>query len=58
MREATPAEIRLTHVIYALQAAGFLPVHLGPRILRTGTAGLAIAAVIQYRYGDWGKAPA
>lgn len=39
------------------QAAGFVPVHLGPRILRTETAGLAIAAVVQFRYGDWGTAP-
>jgi 16S rRNA (uracil1498-N3)-methyltransferase len=38
-------------------AAGFVAVHLGPRILRTETAGLAIAAVVQYRYGDWGQAP-
>ncbi len=38
-------------------AAGFVPVHLGPRILRTETAGLAIAAVLQYRYGDWQLAP-
>lgn len=38
-------------------AAGFVPVHLGPRILRTETAGLAIAAVLQYRYGDWGHSP-
>jgi len=38
-------------------AAGFVPVHLGPRILRTETAGLAIAAVLQYRYGDWGRSP-
>ncbi len=38
-------------------AAGFVPVHLGPRILRTETAGLALAAVMQFRYGDWGAAP-
>lgn len=37
--------------------AGFLPVHLGPRILRTETAGLAIAAVLQHLYGDWRQAP-
>ncbi|NJC88418.1 MAG: 16S rRNA (uracil(1498)-N(3))-methyltransferase [Desulfuromonas sp.] len=36
-------------------AAGFVPVHLGPRILRTETAGLAAAAVLQYLYGDWGR---
>jgi len=33
-------------------AAGFLPVRLGPRILRTETAGLAIMAILQYLYGD------
>jgi 16S rRNA (uracil1498-N3)-methyltransferase len=38
-------------------AGGFVPVHLGPRILRTETAGLALAAVLQCRYGDWAKAP-
>lgn len=40
--------------IAAVGAAGFVPVHLGPRILRTETAGLAAAAVLQYLYGDWG----
>lgn len=39
--------------VAAVAAAGFLPVHLGPRILRTETAGLAVAAVLQYLYGDW-----
>ena len=36
--------------------AGFLPVHLGPRILRTETAGLAITAILQYLFGDWARA--
>jgi 16S rRNA (uracil1498-N3)-methyltransferase len=31
---------------------GFLPVHLGPRILRTETAGLAALAAIQFLWGD------
>jgi 16S rRNA (uracil1498-N3)-methyltransferase len=31
---------------------GFSPVSLGPRILRTETAGLAIMAILQYLYGD------
>lgn len=35
-------------------AAGFLPVSLGKRILRTETAGMAVAAVLQNRYGDFG----
>ncbi len=33
-------------------ATGFQSVSLGPRILRTETAGLAIMAVLQYLYGD------
>lgn len=35
--------------------AGFVPVSLGRRILRTETAGLAVAAVLQNRYGDFGS---
>ncbi|MDT8440684.1 MAG: 16S rRNA (uracil(1498)-N(3))-methyltransferase [Desulfuromonadales bacterium] len=38
-------------------AAGFQPVHLGPRILRTETAGLAVTAILQYLYGDWQATP-
>lgn len=34
------------------QAAGFVPVLFGPRILRTETAGLAAATLLQYLYGD------
>lgn len=34
------------------KAAGFKSVRLGPRILRTETAGLAIISVLQYLYGD------
>ena len=37
---------------------GFQPVHLGPRVLRTETAGLAVAPILQYLYGDWQAAPA
>jgi 16S rRNA (uracil1498-N3)-methyltransferase len=36
--------------------AGFIPVSLGKRILRTETAGMAVAAVLQNRYGDFGTA--
>ncbi|MDH3997571.1 MAG: 16S rRNA (uracil(1498)-N(3))-methyltransferase [Desulfuromonadales bacterium] len=43
--------------IERISAAGFKPVHLGPRILRTETAGLAIAPILQYLYGDWRQAP-
>ncbi|MBN2373615.1 16S rRNA (uracil(1498)-N(3))-methyltransferase [bacterium] len=33
---------------------GFIPIGLGPRILRTETAAIAMIAVIQYRWGDMG----
>jgi 16S rRNA (uracil1498-N3)-methyltransferase len=36
------------------QAAGFVPVTLGQRILRTETAGLAVLAILQYEWGDLG----
>lgn len=36
------------------QASGFLPVCLGPRILRTETAGFAVTAILEYLYGDFG----
>ena len=35
-----------------LEAAGFLPLSLGPRILRTDTAALAGSALIMQRWGD------
>ena len=35
-------------------AAGFVPVTLGPRILRTETAGPAVLAILQYVWGDVG----
>lgn len=37
--------------------AGLLPASLGPRILRTETAGLAALAVLQARFGDLRNAP-
>lgn len=37
-----------------LRSAGFLGLRLGPRVLRTETAGLAALAVLQARYGDLG----
>ena len=37
-----------------LQAAGFRGLRLGPRILRTETAGLAAIAALQARFGDLG----
>ncbi len=45
-----PAEARLA------KASGFLPVRIGPRILRTETAGFAVAAILQYLFGDLGTA--
>ena len=44
--------------IVTISAAGFRAVHLGPRILRTETAGLAVTPVLQYLYGDWQTPPA
>ncbi|MCB1821355.1 MAG: RsmE family RNA methyltransferase, partial [Candidatus Competibacteraceae bacterium] len=35
------------------QAAGFTGVRLGPRILRTETAGVATLAALQALWGDW-----
>lgn len=32
--------------------AGFVAVHIGPRIMRSETAGFAVSAILQYRYGD------
>lgn len=34
------------------EGEGYQPVSLGPRILRTETAGLAIMTILQYLYGD------
>ncbi|RLB67505.1 MAG: 16S rRNA (uracil(1498)-N(3))-methyltransferase [Deltaproteobacteria bacterium] len=44
--------------IISIMAAGFQAVHLGPRILRTETAGLAATPILQYLYGDWQHPPA
>ena len=38
--------------IRAVRAAGFIPVGLGPRVLRTETAGLAALAAMQSLWGD------
>lgn len=43
--------------INTIRAAGFRAVHLGPRILRTETAGLAATPILQYLYGDWQHPP-
>lgn len=39
--------------IQLLQNAGFKGLTIGPRILRTETAGIALIAALQCRYGDW-----
>ncbi len=39
------------------KAAGFIPVRLGARILRTETASLAALAAVQLLWGDFGKEP-
>jgi 16S rRNA (uracil1498-N3)-methyltransferase len=36
----------------AAAAAGFAPVRLGPRVLRTETAGIVALAVLQALWGD------
>ena len=38
--------------VVAAQAQGFLPVSLGPRILRTETAAISAATIIQFALGD------
>jgi 16S rRNA (uracil1498-N3)-methyltransferase len=38
--------------IRAAETAGFVPVRLGPRVLRTETAGVVALAVLQARWGD------
>jgi 16S rRNA (uracil1498-N3)-methyltransferase len=44
----TSAEVELA------RSRGVRPVTLGPRILRTETAGLAVLAIILYQFGDLG----
>lgn len=39
--------------IRLLQTAGFSGLRIGPRILRTETAGIAVIAALQSRFGDW-----
>lgn len=42
------------HEVQSLAGAGFLPVTLGPRILRTETVGLAVLSILQHALGDLG----
>jgi 16S rRNA (uracil1498-N3)-methyltransferase len=37
----------------AAQTAGFMPLTLGPHVLRTETAGLAALAAMMTLWGDW-----
>jgi 16S rRNA (uracil1498-N3)-methyltransferase len=39
----------------AALAAGFMPVHLGPRVLRTETAAIAAVTLLQREWGDLGS---
>ncbi len=39
--------------VAALDRAGFIGLRLGPRVLRTETAGPAAIAALQTRFGDW-----
>lgn len=38
-----------------MQSQGGIPITLGPRILRTETAGLAALSAIMFAWGDWGE---
>jgi len=42
--------------VTTLTEAGFVPVRMGPRILRTETAGIVAAALVQFTLGDLGGA--
>lgn len=37
----------------SIRDAGYVSIHLGPRILRSETAGLVLAAILQYERGDF-----
>jgi 16S rRNA (uracil1498-N3)-methyltransferase len=39
--------------IAAAEAAGFVPLRLGPRVMRTETAAVAAMAVLQWQWGDF-----
>jgi 16S rRNA (uracil1498-N3)-methyltransferase len=45
----------LKEEIEQAQGKGFIPVSLGPRILRSETAALALISLLQYRWGDMGR---
>ncbi len=39
--------------VSAAKGNGFIPVGLGPRILRSETVGVAMLSILQYEFGDW-----
>ncbi len=43
--------------IAAAKGRGIIPVGLGPRILRSETAAVAMLSILQYEFGDWGSRP-
>ena len=45
----TESEVR------SAEAAGFLPTHMGPRILRSETAPIAVLAILEYIFGEMGE---
>ena len=65
LRDALPADVREIVLLvgpeggldpaeaHDCQAAGFVPITLGPRVLRTETASLAAVAALQFALGDW-----
>ncbi|MBI5286013.1 MAG: 16S rRNA (uracil(1498)-N(3))-methyltransferase [Deltaproteobacteria bacterium] len=44
-----------TDEVEEAKRSGFIPVSLGPRILRTETASIAILSILQYELGDMGE---
>lgn len=44
--------------ISAAKGRGFIPVGLGPRILRSETVAVAMLSILHYEFGDWGLRPA
>lgn len=45
------------HELNRAREAGFTGIRMGPRVLRTETAGIAALAAMQAMWGDWGGAP-
>ena len=45
------------HELHRAHEAGFTGIRMGPRVLRTETAGIAALAAMQAMWGDWGGTP-